>query len=116
MHPNTDINNLTQFSILEGITSQVTQEDIDIGIAGHCSRCPIARSLNRTLTPNEISIDTTIVIIHTTNTSLTLYINLSQEVKNWINNFDNFEPVDPIDLVIRSQSITGHPHILEIDK
>lgn len=63
---------------------QVTQVDIDEGIKGSCTRCPVARALAReTLLCVHVARRKIIV-----DTGVTLDFDLSPATRTWINGFD----------------------------
>jgi hypothetical protein len=72
-------------------TIQVTQDDIDDGIRGSYCDCPIALAIKRQFPGKEIIVSKYILGIGGVNTW-----NVPKPVYNFIDRFDNGNPVEPI--------------------
>ena len=75
---------------------EVTQHDIDYGVRGEYSLCPIARAVKRKINGevivfgDDISIFTTVIIIRRYS-----YYKLPQKAKDFIKRFDEGKKVKP---------------------
>jgi hypothetical protein len=48
---------------LEGLTINVTQEDIDAGLAGNCFDCPVARAVNRAMKADDSAVENVVAAV-----------------------------------------------------
>jgi len=91
---------------------EVTKEDIRNGDRGCSSGCAIARALRREYDPtwsedNQLEIEVELEygepILWVEHKQLEINIDQCAFVKKFINNFDNFEKVEPFTLKIREE-------------
>ena len=91
---------------------EVTEEDIRNGDRGCSSGCAVARALRREYDPtwsedNQLEIEVELEygepILWVEHKQLEINIDQCAFVKKFINNFDNFEKVEPFTLKIREE-------------
>ena len=91
---------------------EVTKEDIRNGDRGCSSGCAVARALRREYDPtwsedNQLEIEVELEygepILWVEHKQLEINIDQCAFVKKFINNFDNFEKVEPFTLKIREE-------------
>lgn len=82
-----------------GMTGELTRADIDASIPEDCSTCPIARALSR-IVGLEVAVSDNYAEIYRRG-EVVLLVGLSQEIMDWTLNFDEGQPVQPIQLILR---------------
>ena len=75
------ITNIADFK--RGMTFELTQADIDEGIAVNCLKCPIALCLSRHI-KGQIRVGNRSIMFNS------YYINTSKQLRTWIKDFDAF--------------------------
>ena len=87
---------------VDGKKGELTRADMDEGIRKDCLYCPMALALGRMLPQYEyIAVDGENADILDTNGNEVLSLILSQDLRDWIMNYDDGQPVRPVFIAIR---------------
>lgn len=76
---------------------EVTQEDIDLGVQGSSTSCPVARAINREVDGEGLDVDVETSCIYVTGYHLA---DTSDTVETFITSFDDLLPVEPFQFTI----------------
>ena len=84
------------------LTVQVTQDDIEAGIAGKSSKCPIALAFNRVFAIDDALVDN---YSFESETMLGMYFNLPVACNRFISAFDMEESVKPFSFTLNASCL-----------
>lgn len=105
---------LTNIETFNGIKEQITQEDINEGVACNQEQCPLARALWNMFPGCQVFVDDYIEVSHKASQTH-IEIAMSDELTEWINDFDDDKPVSPIPLILSANTDEDPPITLSID-
>lgn len=88
----------------------VTQKDIDKGCMGKSTNCPIARAANRLVhkLPSkdfEASVASSLHYINYESGDVIAYISQSDQILQFVSDFDNKKPVSPIKIKVQLSAV-----------
>ena len=99
--------------VFDGMTGELTTEDIQEGIRCDHEACPLARALEN-MFPGYYAFVDDYAVLHDTKGEVIVDMPLSDPLLTWVDRFDNEKPVDPIKLHIRTHTIGAAEWILGI--
>ena len=105
---------LTNIEAFDGLKENITQDDIDQGIACDEEQCALARALWNMFPGCKIFVDEYIEVSNKTSQTH-LEIAISDELMEWINAFDEKKSVKPIALILSANTDKNPPITLSID-
>ena len=99
--------------IFDGMTSELTAEDIQEGVRCDHETCPLARALENMFPGHHAFVDD-YAVLHDKDGKAVLDMPLTDPLIIWVDRFDNEKPVEPIQLHIGTHTIGAGAWILGI--
>ena len=99
--------------IFDGMTGELTAEDIQVGIRCDHEACPLARALENMFPGHHAFIDD-YAVLHDQDGEQVLSMPLTDTLIVWVDRFDNEKPVEPIKLHIGTHTVGAAKWILGI--
>lgn len=98
---------------LDGMTGEVTRNDIAEGQRGICDLCPVARAVSRMFEGFQVYVELdTVTIHHNSETYAVLFV--GGELAEWIDQFDTENDVQPIGLKITTWNTRGYKYMIDV--
>ena len=100
------------FTTLDGMTGELTADDIAEGLQGDCEHCPVALAVGRMFESLQVYVESAVVIHERGNVCLSLY--LGETLGDWIEAFDLKDAaVKPIGLRISTWNFKGYEYRID---
>ena len=99
--------------IFDGMTGELTAEDIQEGVRCDHEACPLARALEN-LFPGHYAFIDDYAVLHDKNGKTILSMPLTDTLIAWVDRFDNEKSVEPIQLQIATHTVGAAKWILGI--
>ncbi|MXV73449.1 hypothetical protein F4Z99_04120 [Candidatus Poribacteria bacterium] len=96
---------------LHGTTGNITQEDINEGVRCDHETCALAKAVERMLPGYTIFVDDYIAV-NDTKGEIVCEMAITNQLLEWIDDFDNKRPVQPVPLVIYKSTVGVNKWIL----
>ena len=98
---------------LDGMTGEVTGNDIAEGQQGICDLCPVARAVGRMFEGFQVYVEIDTVTIHQNGETYAVLF-VGGALAEWIDQFDNENDVQPIGLKISTWNTRGYKYMINI--
>ena len=103
------------FTDLDGMKGNITDDDIQDGIHGSCQHCPVARALERMFLECTAYVESDAATISDADGNTLAQLTISDRLWDWIEAFDNENRVHPIPLQIHTWNIGDSQWMLDRD-
>ena len=100
------------FTRLDGMTGELTGDDIAEGLQGDCEHCPVALAVGRMFEGFQVYVESAVIIHNGGDVRLSLY--LGETLGDWIEAFDlEDDAVKPIGLRISTWNLKGYEYRID---
>ena len=101
------------FTTLDGMTGEVTHNDIAEGQQGICDLCPVARAVSRMFKGFQVYVELDTMTIHENGETYAVLF-VGDALAEWIDQFDNENNVQPIKLKITTWNTRGYKYMISV--
>ena len=98
---------------LDGMTGEVTRNDIAEGQQGICDLCPVARAVSRMFDGCWVSVQHNAVTLKQSDETYAV-LRVGSELAEWIDQFDTENDVEPIGLKISTWNTRGYKYMIDV--
>ena len=99
--------------VFDGMTGELTAEDIEKGDRCNHEACPLARALENMFPGHSVYVDDYVAVNNKEGETI-LNMPLTDPLLTWVDRFDNEKPVEPIKLHIGTHTVGAAKWILGI--
>ena len=101
------------FTALDGMTGELTRNDIAEGQQGLCELCPISRAVERMFEGFQVSTEFDHVTVQK-NGETCVVLRVSTALAEWMTEFDDEQDVEPIGLQIYTWNVKDYKYMIDV--